>query len=73
MKEGLEGGKVGFYLAPWADDAANESAIQAECKATLRCYPLAHNPAPPPPPGALGQCFYSGRPATHMALFARAF
>ena len=57
-----------FFLAPWAADDENEAAIQQECKATIRCYPDAHNP---PAPGA--ECFYSGRPATHVALFARAF
>jgi prolyl-tRNA synthetase len=72
------GGKLGddgqyipqfrFYRAPWADDAANEAAIQEECKATIRCYPLTEQHA------VVGkQCFYSGRPATHIALFARAY
>ena len=58
----------GWYLVPWADDAGNEAAIKAETKATIRCYPL----------DAQDQlenksCFYSGKPATHMALFARAY
>jgi prolyl-tRNA synthetase len=58
----------GFYLVPWTDDADNEAAIKAECKATIRCYPLDAQ-------GDLAGkvCFYSGRPATHMAIFARAY
>ena len=58
----------GFALVPWCDDADNEAAIKADCKATIRCYPLDRQEE------AAGQtCFYSGRPATHMALFARAY
>jgi prolyl-tRNA synthetase len=57
-----------FYRVPWADNAVNEAAIQEECKATIRCYPLAEQHA------VEGRtCFYSGRPATHIALFARAY
>jgi len=58
----------GFALVPWTDDADNEAAIKADCKATIRCYPLEGQEE------AQGKaCFYSGRPATHMALFARAY
>jgi len=58
----------GFFLVPWADDAANEATIKEETKATLRCYPFAEQHR------AEGKaCFFSGRPATHMALFARAY
>lgn len=61
---------IGFYLAPWADNADNERLIKEQTKATIRCYPFKHN--------QLGSvegktCFYSGKPATHMALFSRAF
>jgi len=62
--------RAGFYLVPWKCDAENEERIKGDCKATIRCYPFAHN-ASPPPPGA--KCFYSGEQATHMAIFARAF
>jgi prolyl-tRNA synthetase len=60
--------KPGFFLVPWKDDPANEAAIKDDCKATIRCYPMegqleAHGRS----------CFYSGEPATHMALFARAY
>ena len=48
----------------------NEEAIKTECKATIRCYPLAENGS-----GMFKgkKCFYSGDDATHMALFGRAF
>jgi prolyl-tRNA synthetase len=60
--------KGGLFLQPWHDDAAHEATIKEETKATIRCYPL----------NLQGEiegktCFYSGRPATHMALFARAY
>ena len=58
----------GWYLVPWADNAENEAAIKAETKATIRCYPL---DAQDQVNGKV--CFYSGQPATHMALFARAY
>eukprot|EP00596_Hydrurales_sp_CCMP1899_P008436 CAMPEP_0119039766 /NCGR_PEP_ID=MMETSP1177-20130426/9414_1 /TAXON_ID=2985 /ORGANISM="Ochromonas sp, Strain CCMP1899" /LENGTH=623 /DNA_ID=CAMNT_0007004031 /DNA_START=257 /DNA_END=2128 /DNA_ORIENTATION=- len=62
--------KAGFYLVPWKCDRTNEAFIKEDCKATIRCYPLALNNVPP----AEGvKCFYSGDQATHMAIFARAF
>ncbi len=60
----------GFYLVPWKCNAQNEEVIKTNCKATIRCYPDALN-NDLPPKGL--KCFYSGEPATHMALFARAF
>lgn len=74
MKQQLaEGGRhdIGFFLAPWKDDAANEAAIKEDCRATIRCYPLDLNANPEAV--ATRKCFYSGEPATHIALFARAF
>jgi len=59
---------LGFFLAPWKCNADNEEAIKQETRATVRCYPLEGQEE------AEGQkCFYSGEPATHMAIFARAF
>ena len=76
MKDALEGDEAsnfdgaGLYLVPWKCDEANEDKIKEECKATIRCYPLEHNKEG----DADGKtCFYSGEPATHMALFGRAF
>lgn len=58
----------GFALVPWCDDADNEAAIKTDCKATIRCYPLDGQDE------AVGKkCFYSGKDATHMAIFARAY
>ena len=71
MKAALEGGdsdRAGFFLVPWKCDAANEQAIKEDCKATIRCYPLEGQEE-----AAAKACFYSGEPATHMAIFARAF
>ena len=60
-----------FFLAPWADDLTGEreEEVQRHCKATLRCYPDDEQESL-----AEGQlCFHSGQPATHIALFARAY
>lgn len=74
MKQRLAEGDrndIGFFLAPWKDDAKNEAAIKEDCRATIRCYPLDLNANPEAV--ATRKCFYSGEPATHIALFARAF
>lgn len=61
-------GAAGMFLVPWRDDAVAEEEIKKQTKATIRCYPLDRQHL------AEGKdCFYSGEPATHMALFARAF
>ncbi len=66
FKEDVE--KGGFIQVYWCDDAANEATIKEETRATIRCYPLEGQEQ------AVGKtCFYSGRPATHVALFARAY
>jgi prolyl-tRNA synthetase len=58
----------GWYLVPWTDNPENEAAIKAETKASIRCYPLDAQEK------LDGQkCFYSAEPATHFALFARAY
>jgi len=58
----------GFFLAPWCDDVEAEEQVKKQTKATIRCFPFDEQHR------AEGQtCFYSGKPATHMALFARAF
>ena len=67
--EGSDGSSApGFFLVPWHDDADAEEKVKKETKATIRCFPLDEQHR------AEGQsCFMTGRPATHMALFARAF
>ena len=68
MKSKIANEDLGFFRVYWKADDANEKAIKEDCAATIRCYPL----------DAQGDlegktCFYSGEPATHVALFARAF
>ena len=66
LKSKIEGG--GLFLVPWHDDADWETKIKEETRATLRCFPLDGQEE------AKGKtCFASGRPATHVALFARAY
>lgn len=72
MKAALEGSDgssaPGFFLVPWHDDAETEKQVKDETKATIRCFPFDQQHR------VQGQsCFMTGRPATHMALFARAF
>jgi prolyl-tRNA synthetase len=72
MKQALEGSNgssaPGFFLVPWHDDAEAEAKVKEETKATIRCFPFDAQHR------AEGQnCFMTGRPATHMALFARAY
>ena len=66
LKESIANG--GFYLAPWKKNNDNEAAIKADCKATIRCFPMDSQQ------DAIGQkCFYSGEAADAVALFARAY
>eukprot|EP00602_Paraphysomonas_sp_CaronLab_P005169 CAMPEP_0185035784 /NCGR_PEP_ID=MMETSP1103-20130426/27758_1 /TAXON_ID=36769 /ORGANISM="Paraphysomonas bandaiensis, Strain Caron Lab Isolate" /LENGTH=521 /DNA_ID=CAMNT_0027573035 /DNA_START=105 /DNA_END=1670 /DNA_ORIENTATION=+ len=58
----------GFYLVPWKDSAENELRIKEDCKVTLRCFPDDYNKVAP-----TTKCFYCNEPATHFALFARAY
>ena len=64
-----DGARACAYLVPWTDDSVVESRVKSESHLTLRCFPddaQADLRA--------GQvCIVTGRPATHMALFARAF
>ena len=67
-KDGSSKDTPSFFLAPWHADDDNEASVKSDCKATIRCYPEEHQHQ------AEGKaCFRSGRPATHIALFARAF
>ncbi len=58
----------GFVRVKWAEDSAAELAIKEETKATLRVIPFDQ-----PEGGVQGQCFYTGKPATCEAIFARAY
>jgi prolyl-tRNA synthetase len=60
--------KRGFVRVKWAEDSAAELAIKEETKASLRVIPFDQ-----PEGGVEGQCFYTGKPATCEAIFARAY
>ena len=55
-----------FIRCGWDGDPATERAIKADTKATIRSIPLDENPA-----GL--RCIYSGEPAKHEVIFARAY
>jgi len=61
--------KGGFLVAHWDGTAETESAIQEETKATIRCIPLAADPADLEP----GVCVYSGRASARRVLFAKSY
>jgi prolyl-tRNA synthetase len=50
----------------WAGDNDDEKRVQEETGATLRCFPLEQ-------PGGEGRCFYTGKTARRVAIFARAY
>ncbi len=56
----------GFARVWWAGDNADETRVKEETRATIRCFPLDQ-------PGGSGRCFYTGRPATRIAIFGRAY
>ncbi|RLC90703.1 MAG: proline--tRNA ligase [Chloroflexi bacterium] len=56
----------GFARAWWAGDSEDEARLKDETKATIRCIPLEQ-------PGGSGDCFYTGREATEVAIFGRAY
>ena len=60
--------KRGFVRVKWAEDNAAEVTIKEETKATLRVIPFDQ-----PEGGVKGTCFYTGKPATCEAIFARAY
>ena len=58
--------KKGFARVWWAGNNDDEQRVKEETKATIRCIPFEQ-------PEGSGTCFYTGRPATRMAIFARAY
>ena len=58
--------KDGFARVWWAGDNDDELRIKDETKATIRCFPLEQ-------PEGTGKCFYTGREAKQLAIFARAY
>lgn len=63
FKEAVEDG---FARVWWAGSSDDENRIKEETKATLRCIPIAQ-------PGGEGVCFYTGKPATEQAIFAKSY
>jgi len=63
LKDAVE---TGFARAWWAGTSEDEARIKEEAKATIRCIPLDQ-------PGGHGRCIFSGRPATEVAIFGRAY
>ena len=63
----MAGARPGFVHAPWCDDASVEAQVKAETQATIRNYPFGAS-------SAEGKaCFVTGRPATVIACFAKAY
>lgn len=58
-------GSRGFIRVNWGGDGEMEAKIQEETSATIRCLLPDTQPT--------GPCFYSGNPAQHVALFAKAY
>jgi prolyl-tRNA synthetase len=63
FKEAVEDG---FVRAWWAGDGEDEDRVKDETKATIRCIPLEQ-------PGGTGTCVYTGKEATEVAIFGRAY
>lgn len=61
-------GGCGFVYAPWAGSSEDEAAIKEQTKATIRVLPFGNEDE------ARGKtCFYTGKSATNIAVFARAY
>ena len=65
FKEIIEN-KGGFVKCGWDGDPETEAAIKEETKATIRCIPFDEEPD-----GLT--CIYSGKPAKHEVIFAKAY
>ena len=64
FREQMAGGR-GFLRVNWSGDRELEERIQQETSATIRCLLLDTEPD--------GPCFMTGKPAEHVALFAKAY
>lgn len=62
----IEAVATGFARAWWAGDNEAELRIKEETKATIRCFLF-------DPPEEGGTCFYTGKRATQLAIFGRAY
>jgi len=57
----------GWTRGWWAGSDDDERQVKEDTGATLRCFPLEGQP------GGEGKCFYSGKTASRVALFAKAY
>ncbi len=57
----------GFALAHWAGSSEDEEAIQREHKVTVRCIPHGERYLED------GTCFYTGKPSSRLAVFAKSY
>jgi hypothetical protein len=51
---------------PWAGSDAQETQIKEETQATLRCFPFDQPEGPK-------TCFFTGQPATEVAIFSKSY
>ncbi len=58
--------KGGWARVWWAGSGDDEARIKEETGATIRCIPFDQ-------PGGTGSCFFTGKPADTIALFAKAY
>lgn len=58
--------KDNFARVWWAGSNDDEQRVKEETKATIRCFPLEQ-------PEGTGTCFYTGKEASRVAIFARAY
>lgn len=64
LKETIAAGK--WARGSWAGTDEEEDRVKEETQATLRCFPFDQ-------PAHGGTCFFSGREATEVAIFAKAY
>jgi prolyl-tRNA synthetase len=58
--------KGGFVRCGWDGTNDTEASVKEETKATIRCIPMSENPE-----GLT--CVYSGKPAKHEVIYAKAY
>ncbi|MFW5995377.1 MAG: proline--tRNA ligase, partial [Spirochaetia bacterium] len=66
--KGRLNGDGGFVVAPWDGEAESETKVKEDTKATIRVLQFGNEAQ------AEGRtCIVSGKPAKHIAVFARAY
>lgn len=64
----------GFALSHWCGDGACEGAIKEKLKVTIRCIPMANDPASwAASLKEQGQCVVCGRPSDQRVVFAKSY